>query len=104
MEADPHITHLLIADADGTLLGDPSGLRELHRLLAGCRIPVMVNSSRSVASVSAVSSTVRMPPSLPAVRGEGALSVNLLTPTTTCAPASMAARRRALDSTRRCFM
>ena len=42
-------------------------------------------------------STARIPPSSPAVSGDGALSVNLLTPTTIDSPASIAASRR------RCF-
>jgi hypothetical protein len=40
----------------------------------------------------------------PVVSGDGAESVYLFTPTTTCSPASMAAMRRAFDSTSRSFM
>lgn len=46
----PHID-LLIADADATLLGDDMALQALRRVVAQRRIAVMVNSSRSVASV-----------------------------------------------------
>ena len=59
---------------------------------------------RSICSSSTVSGTVMMPASPSAASGEGSVSVQRLTPTTTCAPLSMAFRRSVLETTSCSFM
>ena len=60
--------------------------------------------TESMAACSAAGSAVWMALSRSAVRGEGSVVVNTLTPTTISSPASIRARRAACAETSACFM